>query len=180
MIITLSQEVYDRCKQFADKRIAGSASVYAYRGESNKAKMVEDCIIGTLGEFAAFEYLKLKGILVSEPDLNIYENKKKSFAEDLHNDLVKIHVKSQSEKSFKRYGSSWLLQRRDRIVTSPTDNEYFIFTKVIGLEVEIMGVCRIKDIVDNELWGECKVFSYKHSKVALYLDDLGEIDLEVL
>ncbi len=180
MEIVISQEVYDRCVKFAEERIAGSAGLYAYRGEANKEKMVEDCIIGTLGEFGAYEYLKSKGISISEPDLTIYENKKKSFAADLLNQDLKIHVKSQSAKSHKRYGASWLLQRRDRVVQNPDSNEYFIFTKVEGLVVTIMGVCRIKDITDAELWGECKVPCYRHSKVALYLDDLNELDLAAL
>lgn len=180
MIIELDKTIIDKCTDFANKRIEGSSNLYRYRGESNKDKMIEDCIIGTLGEFAAHKYLSDKGIVVSEPDLTIYETKRKSFSADLFNEELKIHVKSQSEKSFKRYGMSYLLQRKDRIITSPENNEYFVFVKVGGIFCEIVGTCKIKDIVDNSLWGECKVPSYRHSKVALYIDELGSIDLEVL
>jgi len=180
MIFTISDEIYNKCLEFAHKRIEGSSGLYAYRGEQNRNKMIEDCLIGTLGEWGAHSYLLTKGIKVSEPDLNIYETKRKSFAADLSNADYSIHVKSQSLKSFKKYGASWLLQRSDRIVKEPTDKDYFVFVKVNSKEVEIMGTCKVRDIVINGLWGECKVPSYRHSKVALYLDELGSIDLEVL
>jgi hypothetical protein len=182
MKITLSQEVMDQCQEFARKRIEGSSSLYAYRGESNNMKMVEDCVIGTLGEWGVYEYLIGKGYEISKPDMEIYPARRKSFNADLFNKELRIHVKSQSDKSYKYYGSSYLLQKKDRIVTNPDDDEYFVFVKVNGLECEILGSCFIQDIVKYNLWGECKIMKYRHSKIAIYLDDLikSGINLECL
>lgn len=182
MEIIIEQDIYDRCLAFAQERIKGSAGLYSYRGEVNMGKMVDDVVVGTLGEWAAYLYLKAKGIEVSEPDMVIYAVKRKSFSADLYNGDIKIHVKSQSLKSFKRYGGSWLLQRSDKVVKTPEANEYFIFTRVEGLKVTIQGVCNIKDLADRGLWGECSVPSYRHSKIALYLKDLesAQLNLEAL
>lgn len=182
MKIELGQDIYDKCKNFANKRIEGSSYLYAYRGESSKNKMIDDCVIGTLGEWAAYYYLKNKGIKVSEPDMNIYPARRKTFNADLFNKELRVHVKSQSDKSFKYYGASWLLQKKDRIVLTPDDDEFFIFVRVSGLIGDVVGSCRVKDIVDNNLWSECKVEKYRHSKVALYLVELQKsgINLNVL
>jgi len=182
MIIKLSQELYDRCRKFAEHRIKGSKGLYAYRGEQNQQKMIEDVIVGTMCEWGAFEYLKSKGIITSEPDMVIYETKRKSFSADLASETCKIHVKGQSSSSYSKYGYSWLLQRKDKITACASDSEYFIFASNNGLEVEILGICKVKDIVDGNLFGECKVYQYRHTKVALYLKDLIEagIDLEAL
>jgi hypothetical protein len=174
MKIKVSDYIYKKCVKFAEDRMGGSADLYTYRGEKNKAKMFDDILIGTLGEWAAYKFLKDLDIKVSKPDMKIYEKRRKSFDADLTNDKFKFHVKSQSVVSRKRYGSSWLLQRSDKVVSDPQDGEYFILTCVEGKEVEILACIFIRDIVNNQLWGECKVPRYRHSKVALYLDDLND------
>ena len=172
MKIKISDYIYSKCVKFAEERMGGSAELYSYRGEKNKSKMLDDIIIGCLGEWGAYKFLNDKGIKVKKPDMNIYEKKRKSFSADLFNDEYSFHVKSQSEVSRKRYGSSWLLQRSDKIISDPGDGEYFLLTSVVDKEVEILACIFIADIVNNNLWGECKVPYYRHSKVALYLDDL--------
>lgn len=177
MQVELSKYYLDKCKKFAKDRIKDSNQLYKWRGETNKDKMIEDCVIGTMGEWGAYKYLESKGIKTTKPDMKIYEKKRKSFAGDLISDDYVFHVKSQSVVSNKRYGASWLLQRRDKVVSNPAENEYFILTKVVDRYVEILAIIRCKDIADACLWGECKVPRYRHSKVALYLDDLNSIDL---
>lgn len=173
MIINLDQNLINKCEDFAIKRIKGSADVYRYRGENNRSKMVEDVIIGTLGEWAVYEHLKSLSHDVTEPDMKIYEKRRKSFAADLSVDEVTIHVKSQGTKSAKRYGNSWLLQRHDKVVTSPEKHDMFAFVNV-NLEdkkAEILGYCWAKNI----LYGECKVPRYRNTKVAVYLKDLEDL-----
>lgn len=178
MKIELTKDIYDMCSEFAHNRIGKSAKLYEYRGETKMGKMIDDIIVGTMGEWGGYEFLKYHGIEVSKPDMKIYEKKRKSFSADLLSEDYKFHLKSQNEISRKRYGSSWLLQRYDKIVTQPKDDEYFILTCVRDLEVEILACVKIKDIVKAGLWGECKVPRYRHSKVALYLKDLeGKINL---
>ena len=185
MLVKITQEQYDKARAFAEQRIGSSKGLYSYRGESKTEKMIEDIIVGTVGEFAAAKYLRSKGLSCTRPDLKIYEAKRKSFDADLFanesvdielniNKEFKIHVKSQSVKSSKRYGNSWLLQKSDKIVKSPSKNDLFLFTNVNGLEVEILGVVACKDIVSFNLLDECKVPYYRHSKHALYFNDIKE------
>lgn len=176
MKVEISDYMYQKCKEFAIKRCKGSSDIYARRGESRTEKMIEDIVIGTTGEYAVQKYFKDKGYYCSKPDLTIYDKKRKSFDADLFvtngDTKYKIHVKSQGETSRKRYGSSWLLQRRDKLVSEPKEDEFFAFTCVKGKEVEILGIVACKDIVDNDLLSECRVPRYRHSKVALYFDEI--------
>jgi hypothetical protein len=172
MKLTISKYIYDKCVQFAHDRIDGSASLYKYRGESNKNKQIEDIVIGTCGEWGAYRFLKEHGYEVAKPDMKIYENSRKSFSADLTDGDALFHVKSQSVISRERYGSSWLFQRSDALVRAPEPEEYLVLTSVDGREVEILAVIDANLICKHDLWGECKVPRYRHSKVALYLDQI--------
>ena len=131
--------------------------------------------MGSVGEYGVYKHLQSNGIDVCKPDLKIYEARNKSFDADLFNDDVKIHVKSQSVASAKRYGNSWLLQRSDRVTKDPGANEYFAFTNVDGRDVTILGIVKCRDIIKKELLDECKVPSYRHSKYALYWNHIAEV-----
>lgn len=181
MIITLSDEIVSRCKKFAEDRLTLSANLYKWRGETKQDKMVEDIVIGTMGEFGVYSYLCSKGIVVSEPDLTIYSQRNKKHGADLIGEKHRINIKSQSASSVKRYNHSWLFQRTDKLVSVPSDIDFCAFTAVDGVlnQVEIVAVVRAKDLIPY--YAECKVPMYRHSKVALYLKDFqSEIDLQVL
>ena len=60
MQIELSKYFLDKCKKFAEDRIKDSSQIYKWRGEVSSSKMIEDCVIGTLGEWGAFKYLESK------------------------------------------------------------------------------------------------------------------------
>lgn len=176
MKIKISAYRIKKAREFARLRMKNSSSLYKYRGETNVDKMFEDIVVGVLGEWGAYEFLLLNGIQSSKPDLNLYEAKKKSFSADLRCSRNAYHVKSQSAESAKKYGHSWLLQVTDRIVKNPAGNDYFILTCVTGNEVEILGLFKCSDIK----YGECRVPRYRHSKVALYLNDvkLSRLDIK--
>lgn len=176
MIIKISKRVYNKCVKFAEERISGSKSVYAYRGESRVDKMIDDIIIGCMGEWAVEAHLSSIGFECSEPDMVIYEKKRKSFDADLYVDDICIHVKSQGVESAKRYGNSWLFQRRDSLVSNPDDNEILAFTNVDleARKVEILGYCWAKDMK----YSECKVWSYRTTKVAVYLPEIEDYLVE--
>ena len=139
MIIKLSKYHLNKCEKFADDQLKGSAKLYAYRGESSKIKMREDIVIGKLAEVGACKFFKSK-----KPDFTIYERSKKSYSADLKLGNMRIHVKSQSKESIRKYGHSWLFQRSDQ---------------------------RAREI---NKWGECRVPRYRHSKVALYLKEIQD------
>ena len=179
MKITLSPEIIEKCQKFAEDRLTLSGALYKLRGEQNKAKMIEDIMIGTMGEFGVYAHLKNKGIEVSEPDLKIYEKRKKTFAADLSNEEIDIAVKSQSQSSIRKYGVSFLFQRSDKLVSSPGNRAYIAFTSVDGSVVEIVGIVKAVDLLPY--YAECKVPMYRGTKVALYLKDFQDkISLESL
>jgi len=175
--VEISKYLHDKCVKFAEERIAGSKSLYAYRGESKSSKMVDDIVIGTLGEWGVYKFLRGMGFDVKKPDMRIYEKKRKSFASDLSCSDFNYHVKSQGLTSFKRYGASWLLQRTDKIVVTEDRKELLVFVNVDGLVVSVLGVVRASDISNEDLWSECKVPRYRHSKVALYWDDIKHLNM---
>lgn len=172
--IEVSQYFYNKCVNFANDRIGRSADLYTKRGEARIKKILEDIIVGTVGEYGVYKYLKEKEIFVNKPDLTIYDVRNKSFAADLFNDDVIIHVKSQSTKSALRYGNSWLLQRRDKVTREPAPNEYFAFTQVDGRHVKLLGIVKCIDIIKYDLLEECKVPSYRHTKYALYWNNIKD------
>jgi len=172
MKIKINEHWQRKAKEFADERMSGSKGVYKMRGEQRNSKIWSDIYVGALGEIAVHLLHD-----TTAPDFEIYEQKNKSFECDLKNNAWNIHVKSQDTFSQKRYGHSWILQKSDRLTSHPKGNDLIIFTCVDKFlaEVELLGAVRALDICNNNLWGECKVPSYRHSKVALYLDDLEEI-----
>lgn len=174
MQIKISQSQYDRAVKFANDRIDKSKALYKYRGESKVSKMIEDIVVGTVGEFAVATYLRQQDMECSRPDLKIYESKRKSFDRDLLADDNKIHVKSQSVASSKRYGNSWLLQKSDKVTKNPGKNEYYAFTEVDGLNVTILGIVKCSDVIKHGLLSECKVPWYRDTKHALYWVDFEE------
>lgn len=166
----ISSHYYDKCVDFADAQISTSQDLYAYRGESKVDKMVEDITVGKMGELASMMYLKDLGYDCSKPDFEIYETKRKSFDADLTCEDYKIHVKSQSMASVKRYGPSWLFQKRDSLVSDPEANEYMLFAAVDGSIVHILACLKAVDIV--ELYDEPRVPRYRTTKKALYLEHI--------
>lgn len=181
MVISLPKSIIDKCKKFAQERMNDSAAHYRYRGEHNFDKMVEDIIAGTMGEFAVYKYLKSIDMPCTAPDLTIYKARKKSYSADLSTNSFNIHVKSQSVKSIKRYGKSWLFQKSDKIVKDPSLEDLLAFTSV-DLEnntVEILGFLSPIELNKKNLWGECKVPKYRHTKLAVYLEDLENAGIEL-
>lgn len=175
MKIKLSKYFENVAHEFATARMQGSKKLYEYRGEMCENKMWQDIVIGVMGEFAVYQYLKSQNVITSKPDLNIYPGRRKSFDADLFNAEIDVHVKSQGVKSAERYGNSWLLQRSDKVVSDPAANEFFAFTNVDGREVEILGIVKCQDILKKGLFDECRVPRYRHTKVALYFDHIKEV-----
>lgn len=172
-IISVSKYYRDVCEEFAEKQLETSKDLYAYRGEARLDKMADDIIIGKMAEIAVMKHLKELGYECGKPDFSIYERSKKSYDADLVTACgYNVHVKSQGMVSFKRYGASWLLQKNDRITKEPGKKDFMAMVLVDGNDCELLGTCKIMDIVPH--LGEPRVPSYRHTKKALYLEQLKE------
>jgi len=173
MVIKFSVEDINKCNVFSDKVFKSTKDMYFIRGESNFKKIKYDCIIGKLGELAAYTYLNSKGFEVSEPDFKIYTSFEKSYDADLVTKCGKnIHVKSQGFKSMMRYGASWLLQKNDKITRNPTEDDYILMVSINANEADVLGVVRVLDLLENDLFEEPKVARYARTKKALYFDSI--------
>ncbi len=182
MIININDYTRRKCSKFAKERIKTSAGLYKFRGETNEKKMIEDVMIGTMAEYAVYNYIKDLGYKCTKPDLRHYKPRNKSFSADLKAESVfvdtktlewqdaLVHVKSQGIKSAKAYGASWLFQKEDKIFRGDKDEEFLAFCLVDGKDIELQAIVKIKDV--KKLLKEPKVWRYKDTKVALYLDDV--------
>lgn len=169
-----NQSLIDKCYKFAKTRIKGSGDQYKQRGEQNSSKIIDDLVIGLLGEYAVYEFFKSIGVPCTKPDLEIYGVDKKSYKADLTTDKNNIHVKSQSFSSLKRYGSSWIFQTYDPLLRTEDPSEMLALVSVNldKNEANILGFVRAVDISKANLWEECRVFSYRKTKKAIYLKSL--------
>lgn len=154
---------------FADARCPDN-SLYKKRGGFKR----QDIVAGALGEIASFLWLQERGYDVSNPDFSIHN--KKSFGADLVSETHSFHIKSQTIESAEKYGDSWILQRTDRLVSSPEKGHYLILCNVDieNLEVHVKACVSGIKLADNSVWGECKLNWFRESKVALYLEDIKE------
>lgn len=184
--IELTPQLIEKCQQFALDRIGLSEELYRKRGENRKSKMVEDIKVGTMAEWAVFRYLTenmADCAEISAPDMEIYDKKSKTFSADLVytavNQEVRFHVKSQTYKSAKAYGASWLFQKEDKLFKDPDDSEYLVFCLVEGDRVDIKAIVNVRDIIEAELLDQPKVWKYRHSKRAIYLDHVLESDINL-
>lgn len=169
MKIKITDKERQKVEEFADARL-GSAEHYRGRGGFKRA----DLIAGALGEIAAYKVLKRAGHELAKPDFEIYEKGQKSYDADLRIMRKKFHVKTQTKESAERYGKSWLMQRYDPIFNGSGYNEYLVCC-VADLDtnsVEVLGYFPVFTILKKGLIGQCKVPSFRHSKVAIYFDML--------
>lgn len=174
MIVQISKSNYRKCELFAKQRMEGSQKTYFYRGEQSTSKIMDDLLIGAVGEYGSYQFLKMQGIKVSKPDMTIYDKANKSYKADLITDKYDIHVKSQGLASVKRYGNSWLLQKSDAIVNSPTDRDILLLTNVSGNRVDILGLVLAADLKAEGCHQECRVWRYRETKIALYFDNIKQ------
>ena len=179
MDIKISDYYMKKINKFAADRLADSSGLYKSRGESRVDKIVEDIVVGTMGEFAVYKVIKALGLKCSKPDLTIYEKSKKSFKADLFSDNFNIHVKSQSTASAEKYDYSWLCQRSDSLYKKPGETDIFAFCCVDldSQTVTFLGFCYASDVKLYELWRECKIPYFRRTKVALYLSEFADYDI---
>jgi hypothetical protein len=118
--ITKYQE--KQCELFSNYSVSSSLSEYKKRNQLDKDKIISDIYNGKIAEFLVYNFLISKGKILNSPDLNIYSGYKKSFDADLVLDNVNIHVKSHIINGI--FPVSWVFQRTDPLVKSPSDKDY--------------------------------------------------------
>jgi hypothetical protein len=164
----LTPEIIQMCEEFAEKCSPTNKIQYTKRNQTNPEKIKKDIRIGKMGEFAVYHIMLEKKINdITQPDLNIYLKTHKSFDSDLKCNNYNLHVKSQCLESASRFGISWMFQKEDPIVTTPSVYDYFIGTIVDEKtkKVEVKLSKPVKDLV----FGEPVLDILKKTKVCVYL-----------
>lgn len=174
-IITLNKEIIVAINDFVEHI---DTKRYNQRNQTNEKKKKKDQFAGKAFEWASYLYLTKAGLQCSEPDMNIYESNKKSFAPDLNVEGVSLHCKSCYKNS--KYPTSWVFQRSDSNRLSGKDKEFYNPSKVgllmAGVFDEKSFDVEIKWMIDkNNIIGlleEPLVWQLKGIKECLYNERL--------
>lgn len=179
MIIIINKDTQKKCGDFAQRRLFGSHTLYKKRGENDLAKIRQDIYCGALAEFAVYNYLQMDNLDCSEPDLQIYASKAKSYAPDLVAGGKNIHVKSQSQESADRWGLSWTFQRLDPLLKHAKPDDFIALCMVKGNAVEIKAILRADTVGREQLFSDCRVPKYAATKKVIYYDELQASKIEL-
>lgn len=165
MEVELGDDIVYLCNHFAELTYLSNLDEYARRGQNNPDKIKLDIAQGKAAEFAAMYYLIEEGHgKVSIPDTTLH--RKKSFDPDLTTSRYNIHVKSQSQESYSKYGKSFLFQKKDPLVVNPKDNDRIVTVLCTGLY--IFHVSWLGSPA-NVKWKQPRVEKLRSTKVAIYL-----------
>lgn len=185
---TISEDILNKCKEFAKLSVDSSADKYASRNQLDVEKIMKDIRNGKVGEEAVYSNLLDKFPHLSKPDHQVYSKKDKSWSPDLKSNNISIAVKSQDIESALAYEDSWVFQHGDgkkdcdSAVFKEVDlNHYVAFVslnvpKRIG---SIRAIVKIQWLHDNNLFKEMKKENLRGNKLAVYLEDLEKFPNEL-
>jgi len=174
--IEITDIQFNQIKNFANEVYPTIQSYLSDRNQTNKETVINQIIVGKIGEVGAREWITTWG---KPSDVNFSVTKDKSFDPDLTVTVsYKMHVKSQSSEQARRYGTSWTFgygkngNRDKEIFDNPHKNDFVIFCLVHGKLVEIKAVMRVPELHKLKLFKLPKKESLKNVKRVIYLNDI--------
>lgn len=178
----ISDDMYMKCKKFAEESVTSSADKYARRQQFDIEKIKKDIFNGKIGEQGTWNCLSEFYPKLSQPDFEIYSKYQKSWDADLKDPSgIKIAVKSQNIDSALAFGESWVFQIGDgkkdcdqEVFKNVKDQDYVVFNslnvpKRFG---KIMAIVKIKWLHEKNLFKPMQLKQLQSNKLAVYLDDL--------
>ena len=177
-IINISKEINNNCLAFA--KAVNSTTNYQDCGQINMQKREYDNYIGKLGEYGVYSFLKTlsKGLqfTIDEPDINIYNSKKKSWKSDLcikQDDVtIDFAVKSQAWAQAKRYDFSGTFQiasfRKDSIFERPDE---LVFLALVDDRTDVKVLVMPPKQVSEIKFADPKLPKFKGLKLCYYAKD---------
>lgn len=152
--IIIKPSTYDTCLASSEAIVD---TTYPYlstqRNQNNKKKVVEDHLIGKVGECAYVNHVYSQGKTCTLPDFEVYGNK--SFNRDIEFEGKKIHVKCQPSWSYawtcrETGGPSWACQPEDKLTSNPEENDYIaLLSQVSKYEYRYHGTIQAKLLKDK-------------------------------
>lgn len=164
MLIKLTNFQVAECQDFATRCVTTN-KYYASRGQSDTTKITNDILVGKLGEYATYEFLKLKYTDVSAPDIGIH--KVKAHDADITADSIKFSVKTQTLDSIRRYGMSWLMERSS--LAKFAGHHVVMCMQISDSEILIQNILPFEELLKVQA---APKLSYLKTKVAFYYSDL--------
>lgn len=154
----LSDEIIDKCENFAEKTMENFKDNYNDRNQSVYDKIKQDFFIGKIGESCVVIAYERLGIEVfntkGEKGANYNVESYVWGRNDLIINSVRHRVKSQTTSQAKRYGLSWTfnLDPRDPILDNPEGNVIFVEVDDIyrNLGCDIYPPYKIKELKFTE------------------------------
>jgi hypothetical protein len=107
--IVITELQHQKCREFAEQSAATHFQHYEKRGQSDHNRIVEQILVGKLGEVAVYKFLSQYKDC-SKPDFNIYPSGK-TFDSDIKWRHYRVHVKTQDKESAELFGLSWTFQK---------------------------------------------------------------------
>jgi hypothetical protein len=189
-ILSISEDLNNKCINFAKLSVESSADKYAQRNQFNVEKIMKDIKVGKIGEELVHQELSQKYPQLSLPDHNIYDKANKSWDPDLKDPSgVRIAVKSQNIDSALEYDDSWVFQGgidRERdcdsgIFKESDPNHYvaFVSLNVPKRTGQIRAIVKVQWLHDKNMFKEMKRENLRGNKVAVYLEDLEKYPEEL-
>lgn len=168
--IKLSEKDYAECNNFASRVVGTNVGEYVRRGQNNPETIRKQIIIGKLAEVGVSRLLNL-----TEPDFKVYPARKKSFAADLTDDLGRhYHVKCQEIKQSDMYGLSWVFQKTDPLVLSPTDRDILVFCQLDYKNCDLRIIDCVPALEAKDLFRAPKIEFLAKTKCVIYAVDLEQ------
>lgn len=174
-IVSIDAATVQRAKSFAENVV--KTTNYGDSNQFNLNKIKDDHFISKIGEEAVRIVFEQLNKHVKGPDYAIYQQKQKSWDDDLYIDNQPLAVKTQKRSASERYGLSWTFQassfRKDPILTKPDAWVCFVECndKDSSFECTVYPPYQMKELV----LGEPKLDYLKGKKKVAYAKDLPKL-----
>lgn len=164
MIFQATSDDIARCTKFAEQVVGTNVDEYSRRGQKNKDRIIQQIVEGKI-----VEVVVARALLLPDPDFEVYGKKKKSFSADMVSpDNIHYHVKSQTKEMGDKYGTSWVFEKRDKLVRKESNpNDKLVLCVLDGILVDIRFIIP----ADEAVYGNMKL-PHLRSKCAIYEESL--------
>ncbi|RMG83533.1 MAG: hypothetical protein D6714_09540 [Bacteroidetes bacterium] len=147
---------------------------YLDSNQSNQLKILDDHFVSKIGEEAVRKVFVSLGCAVVGPDYDVYEGRRKSWAEDLFVEGTPLAVKTQKRTAANRYGLSWTFQnspkRRDPVLQSPDAWVCFVLCNDHAGQYDCVVLPPVR--VGELRFREPRLAHLKGKKKVVYFEDL--------
>lgn len=189
----VSKKVLRLATQHANYYSKSLIDRYARRGQYNSSKIIQDMIIGKIGEIETYLYfvnqygvnsIIHKPYVLNEDMSNVRDDDDFEHDADLIVNEMNIHIKTQNYEQSKRFGSAWVFQRShvSALKQQDTSHDHVAFCEV-DLKKNLYSLKVFKPLdylLDNNMFRDMKIQKYNHgprAKFSVHYEDFEDFVL---